>query len=479
MPTKRELRDPIHGFVFRTELEEKLIDTQVFQRLRGIHQLALARLVYPGAVHTRFDHSIGVMHVAGRLAEQLLGEDSEEPIRKRVRIAALLHDIGHGPFSHVSESLLNAYAESDELDYHTSSAKQEEIHEHLTCRIIQTNPELCRLISQEDRRHLVDLLLGRTGERVVKDIVSGPLDADKQDYLLRDSHFCGVKYGVFDLYRLIDTLTTIQKEANRFLGATEDGIYAIEQFVLAKYHMNAQVYRHKVRLATDAMIVRALELGIEKDDLGWLKDLYTYDGSEEFIENYVKWDDTRIISRLLYHPDKEDGFATQLFRRLRNRNLFKVVFGSPLPELEFERPIHRSRLFDTFKKLIWPDDRQVVRRIIERRLATYLSEKVGENIDPNHVIVWTYQFKSVREQSKGEGPVFVQSKNGDRLRPLTHASDLFNSIDDEQKDKYVKVFAPLNVRDKTRKKRLKLQFQEEIPEILAAAISDIEAKKGE
>ena len=104
MNKQREIRDPVYGFIQRFELEEKIIDSSVFQRLRGIKQLALANLVYPGALHTRFEHSLGVMHVAGKLSERLIDDDET---KRLIRLAALLHDIGHGPFSHVSENILD------------------------------------------------------------------------------------------------------------------------------------------------------------------------------------------------------------------------------------------------------------------------------------------------------------------------------------------------------------------------------------
>ena len=229
MVTPRELRDPIHGFIQRSETEEKLIDTRVFQRLRRIRQLAMAHLVYPGAMHTRFDHSIGVMHVAGRMAGHLLRDGD---VTRRVRIAALLHDLGHGPFSHVSETILQKYARSDYL----TNASTSKVHEQITCRIIERSKEIADCIAANEREKIIGILSGKGDEAIVRNIISGPLDADKQDYLLRDSYFCGVRYGVFDLERLISTLTFFEDAHERMLATTRDGVYAIEQFVIAKYH---------------------------------------------------------------------------------------------------------------------------------------------------------------------------------------------------------------------------------------------------
>lgn len=153
----------------------------MFQRLRNIKQLALANLVYPGALHTRFDHSIGVMHIGGRMAEQL-GLNKED--KEIVRLACLLHDIGHGPFSHVSEEVLEKCSPIPE------SSEREEIHEKITCNIIKFSKELDLLDKQ--REQIIDLVQTNKHENIKKGIITGPIDADKQDYLLRDSYYCGV-----------------------------------------------------------------------------------------------------------------------------------------------------------------------------------------------------------------------------------------------------------------------------------------------
>lgn len=297
MARQREIRDPVHGFIERLGLEERIIDAPVFQRLRRISQLALAHLVYPGALHTRFDHSLGAMHVARRLADRLI--DDEEK-RRLIRLAALLHDIGHGPFSHVSEDILDRYYDNTKV----KPKQKEKIHELITCEIIEKNSDLSDLLSRYERQDIIEIISGADSETIMRNIISGPLDADKQDYLLRDSYFCGVKYGVFDLERLIITLEPLSDNGDTVLAASHDGIYAIEQFVLAKYHMITQVYRHKIRLVTDGMIVRALELGLDIDQFDWLRKIYVYDGSTSFVEEFLSWNDDRIINQFLYNEIK-------------------------------------------------------------------------------------------------------------------------------------------------------------------------------
>ncbi len=181
------LRDPVHNFIALREIEVKLLATPLMQRLRGVRQLAMANLVYPGAVHTRFDHSLGVCHVAGLMAECLnLNPDHTE----LVRLAALLHDLGHGPFSHVSEYALERYANREAIP---PDQKKEKIHELVTARLIQHDPDIAHYLSEDMRGQIVRLLAAGHGPPLLRSIVSGPLDADKQDYLLRDSRFCGVR----------------------------------------------------------------------------------------------------------------------------------------------------------------------------------------------------------------------------------------------------------------------------------------------
>lgn len=177
-----EIRDPVHNFISLRDREQKLVGSRALQRLRGISQLALASLVYPGAVHTRFDHSLGVLHVAAQMTAALnLNQDETE----LVRLAALLHDIGHGPFSHVSEYALERYADRSKLG---SGQKKEKIHELVTALLIQNDTEIIHAVGRAKCEEVVRLLSTGHGDTILKQVVSGPLDADKQDYLLRDSY---------------------------------------------------------------------------------------------------------------------------------------------------------------------------------------------------------------------------------------------------------------------------------------------------
>jgi HD superfamily phosphohydrolase len=313
---------------------------------------------------------------------------------------------------------------------------------------------LARYISDFDREKIIGLLRGSAGESIARSVISGPLDADKQDYLLRDSYFCGVKYGVFDSARLIGTLQVYSEHHDRHLAASSGGIYAIEQFVLAKYHMSTQVYRHKIRLITDSMIGRALELGIEHDSLSWLRDLYAYNGSPEFISNYLGWDDARLVTEICR---SKNTLTRELFLRLKERRLLKIVFDIPLPEVE--DPKVRNFLAELRK-------RNDFRTRLEQDVSDYLSKKLGMAVPPHEVIARTYAIKSVREESRNnEGKIMILSEDGSRAS-FEEKSTLFRSIDQKWNDQFLQVYAPVVYEDDVKKRRMKEEFAQDIGRIV-------------
>ena len=234
------IRDPVHGFVRADPLEAALINSQPVQRLRFIHQLGFTFLVFPGAEHSRFGHVIGDMHLAGRVydavcskSDGLLPGGAHAPERRLTRAAALLHDLGHAPFSHSAEDLF-----AGGID-----------HEEMTRRLLDS-PEIEDLFARHgegigtaDVRRLLQGG-GTPTERLLAKIVSGELDVDKMDYLLRDSLFCGVRYGTYDLERLLDTMLPIAdpQTGDWGIGVDEGGVHALEALVMARYYMFTQVY---------------------------------------------------------------------------------------------------------------------------------------------------------------------------------------------------------------------------------------------
>jgi len=450
---RHQIRDPVHNFVELWEKEIKLVGTPLFQRLRGIRQLAMANLVYPGALHTRFDHSLGVCHVAGLLSKQLgLNDNAEATL---VRLAALLHDLGHGPFSHVSESLLERYADRSKL---AADQKKEKIHELVTAHLITTDSNILRIIGEDTAAEVVKLLSVGHGLPAMEAIVSGPLDADKQDYLLRDSLFCGVEYGVFDVHQLHRSLVLDGPENEKELMIDRDGIHAVEQFVLAKYYLTTNVYRHKVRLITDQMIIRAIVLGIEEDELEDLHAIYAFDNSPEFVRRYTRWNDARLMASSCGEA-KPNTLCGGLFDRLLSRRLFKRVFQERIQK--FSEVEVRDKLLTLGGKPKTEEEREAndkLRKEIEAAIGEVLSKHFygedGEKVDPLEVILHVFDIKSVRTTSRNDEsgipiasrgtPVFFQDE-----------SALFASINESYTEGFVEVYAPapLSWSDRTQRSK--------------------------
>ncbi len=225
-----EIADPIHKYIRFTELEKKIIDSKVFQRLRRIKQLAGAHLVYPAAQHSRFEHSLGTMHLAGLAGEHLfsIGVLDKESIQE-LRIAALLHDIGHGPFSHLFEEALKA----------TSNKNHESIGAEIICKT-----ELSDILSGFGYSPSVisEISFGNSKVKFKNEIISGSLSSDLMDYLPRDGFFTGVEYGKVDHNRIINSFRVTN---NGSLALDISSFYSFESMIISRYEMFRAVYFHK------------------------------------------------------------------------------------------------------------------------------------------------------------------------------------------------------------------------------------------
>jgi HD superfamily phosphohydrolase len=398
----------------------------------------MANLVYPGAVHTRFDHTLGVMHVAGLMARQLKIEESKVRL---LRLAALLHDVGHGPFSHVSEAALSRHAAENAIP---QGCRRDKIHELVTARIIQGDPTITRLIGEDICDQIVKLLSGGYSEPVLKSIVSGPLDADKQDYLLRDSRFCGVQYGVFDIHQLHRSLILNGPMHERQLMVTDEGVHAVEQYVMAKYYMTTNVYRHRVRLITDQMIVRAIKLGVEKDEISDLQKLFRFNDNEDFVANYLLWDDARfMVEFCLDAPKKACG---KMLESLRTRRLHKRVFSAKVRDFAEDAR-------DRVAKLSTPEFDEL-RGSVERDVAKILKKNkkaIGASSDT--LIVHCFTIKSVRETSRNDEAGIMVAKSPAPI-PFDQESMLFSSIDEKMDEAYCEVYAPVEWESPTERKKV-------------------------
>lgn len=361
-----EVRDPVHGLVPFTEREWAVVDTPAFQRLRRVQQLALTHLVYPGARHSRFEHCMGAAHVAGLLAENIQDRGCSTVDVALVRMAALVHDIGHGPFSHVSEEVFEQLS------------RGKHVHEKISAAIVRHDPAVHRAIGKEDSGWIADLLAGEGHARqrsVSRDVVAGPADIDKLDYLLRDSLFCGVNYGRYDLAKMIETARAVEAGSETYLAFHEDGLYALEEMLLARYHMHRQVYGHKTRAGIDQMLVRSMLLGVEEGVLPKAVFSPPPKPGKSFVRDYLRWNDAEVENRLRSAPDSSN--AGKLMRALVERRLCKRVF-------RFEREWIQDTFGTGLSGYVLSPDEEALKRLLPE-VEEAIASKAG--VDPCWVLL--------------------------------------------------------------------------------------------
>jgi HD superfamily phosphohydrolase len=318
----RVFRDPVHGLVEFKGADRpiaELLDTRAMQRLRRIKQMGFAWLVYPGAEHSRFGHALGAFHVAQRVTRRL---DLAAPIARHVQVAALLHDIGHGPFSHAWEHVLPG---ND--------------HEHWGARIVAEDRELHAALAALDPA-LPDTLRAFWDKRYVphyaRKLVSSQLDVDRLDYLLRDGHYSGAGYATYDLDWIIHAIQIAAIPSPS--GPREDlvvdyrrGRYAVEQYLFARSYMYAQVYHHKTVRAAEHMFVLALarfaelaRAGAEPAGLPIAGAMAR--GEPVAVADYLKLHDVSLTTALDgWAADATDPVLRDLAARLVDRRLFKTI----------------------------------------------------------------------------------------------------------------------------------------------------------
>jgi len=300
-----DIIDPIHDFVRVYDNELKIIDTPIFQRLRRIRQLSGAHLIYPGAQHTRFEHSLGVMHIAS-MAGQALAEKgvvSSDDIQN-LRLAGLLHDIGHGPFSHLFEEIFEE--------------KRKISHEDLGRDII-LKTEIGDIISKNgfDKKLITKLAFGDSKLQFMNEIISGALSADIMDYLLRDGYFTGAEHAKIDHHRLTHSLDVYKNK----LALDKSSLVNFETMMISRFQMFKAVYFHKTVRAGEVMLLEAMDLA--EDELGL---------SSMNLDEYLKLSDDVILAKLLNLPEHNSKLkaSKKIATDYPNRNLFKSVFESTL-----------------------------------------------------------------------------------------------------------------------------------------------------
>lgn len=316
------IKDPIYGYIAITDLEKTVIDTRVVQRLRRLRQLAGAEFVYPGANHTRFEHSVGAMHLAGLLGEKISGKEEEI---QAFRLAALLHDVGHGPFSHIFEHILS---------------RCNRTHEDITTWLIQKT-ELADVLKEAgiDAREMSLLAVGKLESRdksYFNQVIRSSVDVDKLDYIVRDSFHTGAEYGGVDVFRLIYTIEPFQGN----LAVNTTALSTLEGLLIARVLSFRSIYYHRVCRAVQLMLAEALDLA--DAELG-LSAFATPD-------DYLNMDDYGVWSQL-----KRCAASRPIMERLERRDLLKCAYTA-------ESMVQQHPTMDLFAK-------DAVRKQVEEEIA--------------------------------------------------------------------------------------------------------------
>jgi len=381
-----EIKDPVHGYVYITEEEKEIIDSYPVQRLRRLRQLAGAEYVYPGANHTRFEHSIGVMYLAGKVAENpnisqiISGEEAEA-----VRIAGLLHDVGHGPFSHVFEHLL--------------TKKLKKTHEDITAWIIK-HSELKDVLASfgynaEDIAELAVGSLPIRGKAFLNQVIRSSIDVDKLDFVVRDTYHTGAEYGFVDVFRLIHTFDVLDGNLAVDIGA----LSTLESFIIARIESFKSIYFHRVGRAAQIMLATALEKADE--ELG----LSAFKTPEEFLamDDYTVW-------AMLKNCKK----SCQIIRNLERRKMLKCAY----------------------EQTFYVKDKTVSNIFSAEEFRNQIRDKIAKDakVDPEVIIIDVPTVPSVPYHHSMfmepmEIPVFAKTRDGKKeTKRLSEISGIFDVL---------------------------------------------------
>jgi HD superfamily phosphohydrolase len=381
-----EIKDPVHGYVYITKKEKTVIDSYPVQRLHRLRQLAGAEYVYPGANHTRFEHSVGVMHLAGQVVgnpnlSELLSEDQAE----MVRIAAVLHDVGHGPFSHVFEHLL--------------TRDLNKTHEDLTTWIVNKS-ELKDIVSKAgyNPQEVGKLAVGKLRKpkkAFLDQIISSAVDVDKQDFIVRDTHHTGAEYGYIDIFRLIHTLDVVDGNLAVEIGA----LSALESLLIARIESFKSIYFHRVGRAVQIMLATAMDKANEELGLTRFKTP----------EQYLAMDDYTVYT-MLKNCSKSKG----IIKDLENRRLLKCAYEKTF----YEKDTMISNIFS--------------RENYRRQLRAEIAEEADIQMETVTIDVPTvpsvpYEHSVLTETM--EIPVFYKTPEGKKIpQKLSEISKIYDTL---------------------------------------------------
>lgn len=401
-----EIRDPVHGSIKVQKEEIQILEHPFFQRLRNIKQLGFSEYVFPGATHTRYLHSIGVMETVSRVFDQVFRDKPNNPewsrLRETVRLGCLLHDIGHAPLSHTTEFVMPQVSELKLPTPFAPAKDYKATHEDYTIKSV-VDSSFTESFAGVKTRYGVDpnqvagLIKGESPDPeyftvdgvnyfpILSQLVSSEMDCDRMDYLLRDSYFCGVSYGKFDLDWIIDNLRCAPVDGKAFLAISERAVSTFDDFLLCRFHMFLMVYFHYKAVCLEKMLGR-----------------YFNSSNNEYsipanIEEYLEHDD-HFLMKVLRASDNE--WAKKIMRNNIPPKIFETFGSAQLKNLE------------NIENYLTKNNIDYIKCSSSGRLSKYYNE--GNESETGHPI------KVVREHSMLNGKMFVQN--------IDEATDLYQKF---------------------------------------------------
>lgn len=417
---EKVFKDPVHRYIHvRDRVIWDLIGTKEFQRLRRIKQLGTTYLTFHGAEHSRFNHSLGVYEIIRRIVDDVFDERPEWSKKERLLslCAALLHDLGHGPFSHSFEKV---------FDFD---------HEEFTRMIILGDTEVNKVltrVSPDFPGKVAEVIAKTYQNKLVVSLISSQIDADRMDYLQRDAYFTGVSYGHFDMERILRVMWPREDQ----VVIKQSGMHAVEDYIMSRYQMYWQVYFHPVTRSAEVILTKILHRAKELYHKNYQfqtnpNHFISFFENQVTLADYLKLDEPVILFYFQLWQEEEDAILSDLSRRFMNRNLFKYVEFDPAKE---------------FRKLAE---------------LSVLFKKAG--LDPEYYLVvdsssdLPYDFYRPGEEEE-RLPIHLLMKNGE-LRELSRESDIVDAISGKRRTDH-KLYYPADLLEQDVAKRsLKKQIR--------------------
>lgn len=409
LPEEKVFKDPVHRYVrVQDQLIWDLIATPEFQRLRRIKQLGTTYLTFHGAEHSRFNHSLGVYEIVRRMVKQMEKEPSWNNEERIVCLcAALLHDIGHGPFSHSFEKVFD-------MD-----------HEAFTQRIILEETEVHRVLKERDAelpRKVAQVIAKTYEDQLVVSMISSQIDADRMDYLLRDAYYTGVSYGQFDMERIL----RVMRPTEDSVVIKHSGMHAVEDYIMSRYQMYWQVYFHPVTRSAEVILTKIFHRAkyLYEQDYAFLFEptlLETLFKEKMQLKDYLQLDEAVVYYYFSRWQEENDAILSDLCSRFMNRNLYKYVEIDPKKEKEYYQA-----LCNLFEKAGISSDYYVV--IDSSADLPYDVYRSGEGRVPIYL-----QMPSGEEEELSTSSVIVDAITGKERQDhkLYYPEDLLQQVEDE------------------------------------------------